>query len=141
DVAFQGGRIADIAPVGALSLRGPTVDGDGAWIRPGFWDHHLHVTAWALDAERVPLGAARSAAEAARRMSNASPDGDGRRIGVGFRDALWSDAPSLELIDAATGDVPSYLVNADLHSAWLNTAAFRREGMTPTPDGVLREGP
>ena len=53
---------------------------------------------------------------------------DGRRIGTGFRDALWADQPSLELLDAATGDVPTYLINADVHSVWLNTAALRREG-------------
>ena len=66
---------------------------------------------------------------------------DGRRVGTGFRDALWTDVPSLDVLDAATGDVPTYLINADVHSVWLNTAALRREGHEPDGIGILREGP
>src|SRR5690606_35434079 len=74
----------------------------------------------------------------AARMSSAAPLSDGRRIGTGFRDALWQDDPSLQVLDAATGGAPTYLVNADVHSVWLNSAALRREGFS-SPDGVLRE--
>ena len=66
---------------------------------------------------------------------------DGRRIGNGFRDALWPDAPTLAVLDAATGDIPTYLINADVHSVWLNTAALRREGFEPDETGMLREEP
>jgi predicted amidohydrolase YtcJ len=71
-------------------------------------------------------------------MASAEPLADGRRVGTGFRDALWPDAPSLEVLDAATGAAPTYLINADVHSVWLNSAALRREGFT-APDGMLRE--
>ncbi|MFX6330999.1 hypothetical protein ABTF76_22355, partial [Acinetobacter baumannii] len=64
---------------------------------------------------------------------------DDRRIGVGFRDGLWPDEPTLELLDATTGEVPTYLVNADVHSVWMNSAAFRREGFESPASGVLRE--
>ncbi|MFX8930144.1 hypothetical protein ABTN05_20925, partial [Acinetobacter baumannii] len=40
---------------------------------------------------------------------------------------------------AATGDIPAYLINADVHSAWLNSAALRREGFAPGESGMLRE--
>lgn len=137
DVFLEGDRIADIAPAGALPPRGAVLDADGAWLVAGLWDHHVHVLQWALAGTRVSLGDAGSAAEAADRMGSAEPVGD-RRVGVGFRDAFWPDAPSRELLDAATGEVPTYLVNADVHSVWLNSAALRREGFDAV-DGMLRE--
>lgn len=138
DIVIDSGRITDIAPTGALRPRGEVLDADGAWGVPGLWDNHVHTVQWALASERVPLGEARSAAEAARLVQGVQPLPDGRIVGAGFRDALWSDAPSLEMLDSATGATPTYLINADVHSTWLNSAALRREGFT-APDGVLRE--
>lgn len=138
DLVLAGGRIIDIAPTGNLRPRGLVIDGDGGWLLPGLWDHHVHVVQWALSAGRIPLDSATSAREAAAIMGTA-PFVDGLRIGVGFRDGLWPDEPSLDLLDATTGDVPTYLVNADVHSVWLNSAAFRREGWQPPASGVLRE--
>ncbi len=98
----------------------------------------MHVLQWALAADRVPLGEISSAHEAAAVMALA-PLSDGRRIGSGFRDGLWADAPRLDLLDAATGDVPTYLINADVHSVWMNSAAFRRERFAPVASGMLVE--
>ncbi|MET0830220.1 MAG: amidohydrolase family protein, partial [Microbacterium sp.] len=141
DIFLADGAIADIAPAGALRARGEALDADGAWLIPGLWDHHVHVVQWALVAQREPLRHAHSAAHAARIMGDAAVLADGRRIGTGFRDALWPDVPSIDVLDAATGDVPTYLINADVHSVWLNTAALRREGLEPDGIGILREGP
>ncbi len=141
DVFLDGGVIADIAPAGALRPHGEVLDADGSWLIPGLWDHHVHVVQWALVAQRQALGHAESAAYAARIMGEAPVLADGRRVGTGFRDALWPDAPTLELLDAATGDIPTYLINADVHSVWLNTAALRREGHEPDGIGMLRETP
>jgi len=140
DLHLAHGRIVDIAPAGALPRRGGVLDADGMWAIPGLWDHHVHTVQWALVAQRQPLGGARSAAEAATLMASAALLDDGRRVGTGFRDALWPDAMTLELLDAATGTVPTYLINADVHSVWLNSAALRREGLS-SGDGVLREEP
>ncbi|PJI52780.1 hypothetical protein CTI14_37335 [Methylobacterium radiotolerans] len=41
-------------------------------------------------------------------------------------------------LDAETGAVPTYLINADVHSVWLNSAALAREGFRGD-DGLLRE--
>ncbi|UGS28466.1 amidohydrolase family protein [Microbacterium resistens] len=143
DILIADGRIADVAPTGALDLsrlaRGSILDGDGGWVVPGLWDHHVHTVQWALAAQREPLGDVGSAREAADRMSRAAVLPDGRRVGSGYRAVRWTDAPDLGLLDAATGDVPTYLINADVHSVWLNSAAFRREGFAPTTDGLLRE--
>ncbi|MHC2998964.1 amidohydrolase [Microbacterium sp. HJ5] len=141
DVHLADGFIVDIAPAGALPRRGRVLDGAGGWLIPGLWDHHVHVVQWALAAQREPLGGATSAAHAAAIMAGSAPLADGRRVGTGFRDALWRDIPSLETLDAATGEVPTYLINADVHSVWLNTAALRREGFEPDGVGILREEP
>lgn len=138
DIFIVEGHIVDIAPTGTLPARGVVLDADGAWAVPGLWDNHVHSVQWALTSERAPLGHADSAAAAAAAMSGVAPLPDGRRVGTGFRDALWPDRPSLELLDAATGDVATYLINADVHSVWLNTAALAREGFR-SDDGMLRE--
>ncbi|PZU47224.1 MAG: metal-dependent hydrolase [Microbacterium sp.] len=141
DLHLAGGVVVDVAPAGALPHRGVGVDADGGWVIPGLWDHHVHTVQWALVAEREPLGHTTTAVEAAAVMGRAPVLADGRRVGTGFRDALWPDVPTLELLDAATGDVPTYLINADVHSVWLNSAAFRREGMPADESGLLREEP
>lgn len=138
DIHVARGLIVDIAPAGALPVAGESIDAQGAWVVPGLWDSHVHTLQWALMSERVRLHETTSAAEAAARMASAEPLADGRRVGTGFRDALWPDAPSLEVLDAVTGAAPTYLINADVHSVWLNSAALRREGFT-SPDGMLRE--
>ena len=138
DIHILEGRIIDIAPAGALPVRGASIDAEGAWAVPGLWDSHIHTLQWALASERASLHDAGSAIEAAARMSDVAPLADGRRIGTGFRDALWPDDPSLEILDAATGETETYLVNADVHSVWLNSAALRREGFA-SADGMLRE--
>lgn len=139
DLMVQGGRIVDVAPTGVLRPGGTVLEGEGRRVVAGLWDHHVHTVQWALNAERSPLGDIRSAAEAARAMGEAGALADGRRVGAGMRDALWPDSPSLALLDEHTGEEPTYLINADVHSVWLNTAAFRREGFAPTDDGMLRE--
>ncbi|WP_206476443.1 amidohydrolase [Microbacterium sp. KRD172] len=138
DIHIDGGRIVDIAPAGALPVGGETIDADGAWVVPGLWDNHVHTVQWALASEREQLGAAVSAVDAASRMAGVAPLADGRRVGTGFRDALWADSPSLQVLDAATGDEPTYLINADVHSVWLNSTALAREGFVSS-DGMLRE--
>jgi len=139
DLVLQRGRIVDVAPTGALRHAGAVLEGEGRRVVAGLWDHHVHTVQWALNADRTPLGDMRSAVQAARTMGDAEALADGRRVGAGMRDALWPDGPSLALLDERTGEEPTYLINADVHSVWLNTAAFRREGFAPTVDGMLRE--
>ena len=98
DVHLADGVIADIAPAGVLPRRGRVLDGDGTWLIPGLWDHHVHVVQWAMSAQREPLGGVGSAAEAAAIMGRAHVLPDGRRVGSGFRDALWPDAPTLAML-------------------------------------------
>lgn len=139
DVVINGGRIVDFAPVGALKHHGPVWDAEGSWVMPGLWDHHIHSTPTALATMRTDVMSAMTAGEAAAIMSKVVPAADGRRIGVRMRDGLWHDRPTLAVLDEASGHVPTYIVNMDLHSVWMNSAAFLREGMIATESGLVRE--
>ena len=138
DVFLENGRIADIAPSGALPPRGEVLDADGAWLSPGLWDHHVHVVQWALVA-RAPHRHANSAAHAAPLMG-AAPSSDGRRVGTGFRDALWSDVPSWRprCRDRRHPDLSHQRRRAQRVAQQGGAAAG---GAEPDGVGILREAP
>jgi predicted amidohydrolase YtcJ len=116
---------------------------DGRLVLPGLWDHHVHFDQWAQLRARVDLSGIDSAAAAAREVAEL-PEAPGGGlvtplVGYGFRDALWPDEPHRDVLDEASGERPVVLISADLHSAWLNTAALRRFAEPDHPTGVLRE--
>jgi predicted amidohydrolase YtcJ len=142
DVTLQGDRIADVVPAGRAEADGQCVDLEGRWLLPGLWDFHVHLTQWALTRSRVDLSTAASAAAAAALVADAAKTrspGAGRLIGSGFRDGLWPDVPTAQLLDTAAPGVEVVLVSADLHCCWLNTAALRRFGHPESATGLLRE--
>jgi len=162
DVLLSGGRVAAIAPAGSYaSVPAGTrrVEFDGRFVIPGLWDEHVHMNQWALTLGRVDLSGAASAREAAAVAGahvvgahaggvrdggvrdGGAVSGGRTLVGVGFRDAVWVDAPSLELLDGATGGIPVALISHDLHCVWLNSAAAARYGVAPGRDGLLREEP
>src|SRR5690606_528845 len=101
DVRLEGGRIAAIGPAGSPGT-GDAIDLEGRWLLPGLWDHHVHLTQHALTLRRVDLTSVASAAEAASVMAAAlaaSPPEPGLPlVGGGFRDGLWPDVPSVDLL-------------------------------------------
>lgn len=163
DIFITDGVVAGIVPAG--SLAGPALDGtqvvdfDGRFVIPGLWDEHVHMTQWALAAGRIDVSGAASAREAAavvgshldkQRSAPADYRGAGGAafgaggptlVAVGFRDAVWEDTPSVELLDGATAGVAAVLISHDLHCVWLNSAAAARYGVTVGADGLLREDP
>lgn len=139
DVWIADGGIADIAPAGAIVHRGAVLDAGGAWVVPGLWDHHAHFLQWSLAGARPSVEAADSPEEAAGLAGRAAPGPDGRRVLSRLRPALWPDAPTRDVLDAATGETPTYLLTSDVHAVWMNAAAFRREGLAPTDSGLVRE--
>jgi predicted amidohydrolase YtcJ len=134
DQSADAARLTDTAPV---------IDVEGRYLIPGLWDEHVHMTQWALHANRIDLSGAASAQDAAAVVRSSIPDADPSvtSVGVGFRDALWPDAPSVALLDSAAGSQPTALVSHDLHSVWLNTAAARRYAVQVDASGLLREEP
>lgn len=117
------------------------LDVEGRWVLPGLWDHHVHFGQWAMASHRLDLAGARSAAEAAAltlAAARANPPEPGTVfLASGFRDGLWPDAPSAELVDA---DVPIALLSGDVHCLWTNRTALRMLGR-PAEDWLLREQP
>lgn len=102
DIVIADGRIADIAPAGALRPTGAVLDAEGAWAVPGLWDNHVHTVQWALAAEReslddtlgrrggVPDGGGRASVGRAARGNGVSRRAlgrppDARRVGRGDR--------------------------------------------------------
>lgn len=147
---------AEERPDGARTIDGaPAVDFGGRCVIPGLWDEHVHMTQWALAANRVDLSHAASASDAvdvvrsriedrqggSRRTDENDGGGGPTLVGVGFRDAVWADVPSLAMLDAVTHGVPSALISHDLHCVWLNSAAAKRYGVEVDAGGLLREEP
>ncbi|HIY66874.1 MAG TPA: amidohydrolase family protein [Candidatus Agrococcus pullicola] len=149
DVLIRAGKIVTVGSVNESA--NTEIQLDGRALLPGLWDNHVHMTQWSLHSRRPSTFHARSAREAADTIAAAlaaspvlPPARDGRPmpfVGTGFRDGLWPDAPSIELLDEAGGGVPIVVVSADLHSVWLNTAASERFGITTDATGLLREEP
>ncbi|HEU4667403.1 MAG TPA: amidohydrolase family protein [Arthrobacter sp.] len=142
-VHISAGRISRIGAAGEAPDGARFLDADGCYVIPGLWDEHVHMTQWALHANRIDLSAAVTAHGAAAVVRSFLPAADPSMttVGVGFRDALWPDSPSLALLDSATGSQPTALVSHDLHSVWLNSAAARRYGVQVEASGLLREEP
>ena len=150
DVHVANGVVSRITPAGMSALpECQVVNLDGRHVIPGLWDEHVHMTQWALAANRIDLSGAASARQAADvvRSSLSGPGlvaegGSGLTVvGVGFRDAVWADVPSLEMLDGATRGLPAVLLSHDLHCAWLNSAAASRYGVPVDSSGLLREEP
>jgi predicted amidohydrolase YtcJ len=119
-----------------------TVDLEGRHTGPGLWDQHVHVGQWALSSSRLDVSAATSAAEAVelvRRHLDSGPQTPGTiLVGHGFRDGLWPEAPTPQLLDAV--EHPVALVSGDVHTVWSNAAALRQVGLSGA-DWWLREQP
>ncbi|MDI3213941.1 amidohydrolase family protein [Arthrobacter sp. AL12] len=150
DVHVANGVVSRITPAVTSGVPGSqAVNLDGRFVVPGLWDEHVHMTQWALAANRIDLSGAASAREAAdvvrsalSRPGRAGEGGSGLTVvGVGFRDAVWADVPSLELLDGAARGVPAALLSHDLHCVWLNSAAASRYGVPVDSSGLLREEP
>jgi predicted amidohydrolase YtcJ len=153
DVHIRDGVVHSITPSGAASAThddttgtgegaAEEIDADGRFLIPGLWDEHVHVTTWALTSKRVDLSAADSARATLEIMAGFGQDTaapDDTLVGVGFRDAVWTDVPTLRAIDEATGHRPTALVSHDLHTVWINSVAAAQFGVVVGPDGLLRE--
>lgn len=152
DVTVHDGRIAAVEP--AAGGPGETAEdgvlrADGAWLMPGLWDAHVHPTDWAAFRHRLDLSgctgrdqvletvASRVAEVAADRVAEVAAGSE--LLGVGLRHATWTEPARVDLLDAVTGALPTILLSTDMHSAWFNTAALRRYGLTAPVGGLVAE--
>jgi len=132
DIRIDDGIITEVGSIGTGD-----VDLAERFVLPGLWDHHVHFTQWALSSQRLDVSAGTSAAGTAAIVGAAIASD--LLVGVGFRDGLWPDAPSREVLDRVSGDVPVVLLSGDLHAAWLNSAALAQFGYPGHETGLLRE--
>lgn len=143
DVLVTAGQVTRIGRIEPSDDVAEVIDLDGRFVLPGLWDRHVHFEQWALAAARLDLSGAETAAAAVRIVSEFvadHPPTPGTTVfGFGFRAALWPITPDREMLDAVSGDIPVVLISADLHSAWLNSAALRRFGHSEHATGLLRE--
>ncbi|MFW2514248.1 amidohydrolase [Demequina sp. SO4-13] len=143
DIAIRDGIVTSIgaaAPSVPARTTAEVLDLEGRWVAPGLWDHHVHFTQWAIVRRRLDLSAARSAAAAAHIIAArmvAEIEMYEPIIGYGYRDAMWDDEPTAEVLDQVAPHRPVVVLSGDMHACWVNTAARDRYGL---PDaGVLRE--
>jgi predicted amidohydrolase YtcJ len=86
---LAGGVVSRITA--AEDLRGGVrmADLDGRYVIPGLWDEHVHMTQWALAANRIDLsgaGSARKALDVVRsHLADHRADRTRTVVGVGFR--------------------------------------------------------
>jgi len=135
DVSIDDGVITRISA--------PTTDGrdlGGRWLSPALWDNHVHFSQWSLIQQRLDVSVAASAAEAASLVRDGFDAGREPFIAYGFRDGLWPDVPTAEVLDAVSSTHPIVIVSGDLHAVWLNTPALALYGHVGE-QGLLREDP
>ena len=143
DVLISGGVIDAIEYAGHLpySDEHEEIDLDGRVLAPGFWDEHVHMGMWSEYRRRVDLTQAESPEDAAQTMAQASGSvADQIVIGAGYRDGLWPEPKTSELLDRYSGERPWVLWSIDIHSCWLNSAAISLLGVENVDhSGVITE--
>ena len=156
-IGITGGRVVAVGRREEVTVGSGTrvVDAGDAAVIPGIHDFHLHLVGLARSRQQVLLDDAPDPGEMAARLAAAaaSTTSDGWIGGRGWRDAPL--AGGVELLEAAVGDRPAFLMSHDGHSAWASAAARRRAGIDRAtldpaggrierdehgdPTGILRE--
>jgi predicted amidohydrolase YtcJ len=142
-LALRAGRIVAMGTRRAIRrLKGRAtklVDLGPGVITPGLVDCHTHFFYWALHRARtIDLSGARSLAEALARIQRQARTktlGDWI-VARGFDYNTWPEGrPTASNLDPVLPDRPIIVHSRDGHTAWLNSAALRRVGITSrTPD-------
>jgi len=160
-VAIRDGRIIYVgAEDGARVYIGDrtTVDDlQGKVVLPGFHDAHTHLIWSAAQLEDVDLYRAVTVDELLELIATRAAEEPDEPwvIGAGWNVALFDGVLDRALLDGIVADRPVFMVSADAHSAWVNSAALAAAGITADtrdpaggiierdaagePTGILRE--
>lgn len=149
-VGVDGNRIVAVGDTNEVARRlGAGVDHvdlAGRMLVPGFQDAHVHPVEGGLARMRCNLEFAGGRDDTFAAISRyvAEHPGDDWILGAGWKyDWFEGGNPSAAMLDQLT-DRPTYLVVADGHSGWANSAALRAAGIsanTPDPsDGLIVRG-
>ncbi|MCU0485057.1 MAG: amidohydrolase [Anaerolineales bacterium] len=144
-LAVDHGRIMAIGDADPLlaefGSRFRVEDLHGLVILPGLTDAHLHLQHYALGLAMVDCETS-TRAEALQRIAERArqtPPGEWVR-GQGFNHNVWPEGAGNVLdLDAVSPHNPVYITHKSLHSAWVNSLALERAGLsgsTPDPTGA-----
>lgn len=142
-VAVRGREIVYVGDAdGAADWRGPNtrvVDLADRMLLPGFIDGHDHLASLGITKLGVNIGGLHgkdAVLQAIREWIATQPaDAPLRGHGWATRSTFGAEHPRREWLDEVTGDRPMYVLNADMHETWFNTAAMKAAGISAeTPD-------
>lgn len=133
-----------------LKLKGKqtkTIDAKGSRVIPGLFDSHLHVIRggrfYNTELRWDGVSTLRRALEMLKEQAQRTPKGQWIRVVGGWNEYQFEEKrlPTLEEINAATGDVPAFILYL-YGKAWLNKAGIKNLNInadTPNPAGGLIE--
>lgn len=141
-VAIRRGRLVYVgSDAGARSWIGPAtrvVALGGRMVLPGFQDAHVHPVSGGIELGQCDLNNLETRERIVEKVRACADAQAGRPwvVGGGWSlPAFPGGAPTRQLLDSLVPDRPAYLSAADGHSAWVNSEALRRAGITAaTPD-------
>ncbi|NLU66587.1 amidohydrolase [Streptomyces sp. HNM0574] len=136
---------------GAAAWTGPetrVIEAGGRLVLPGFIDAHNHVRLGSDDAcvQLAGAGSLEAVHERIRAWRAEHPDAEWiEGEAFDYSAIAGGRMPRAEDLDPVTGDTPAFVLSYDVHTAWLNTAALRRLGVTAArtelPFGTARTDP
>ena len=144
DVVIEDGRIAAIEASTGSKRTGPTIDGGGGTVLPGFVDAHVHLSLGARAMDQVDLARCRDRADfearLAARAATLPADGpDSWLLAHGWLETDWAAAEGDALPDAgwlaAGGDRPIVCYKHDHHAVLVNDVVLRMLGDAECPAG------
>ena len=111
-------------------------DGKGRTLIPGFFDAHGHVMGMGFGALTLDLSETKTLAEALIRIAQYAADNPSRQwiIGNGWNQETWGLGrfPTAAELDTAVSDRPVFLSRVDGHAVWVNSAAMKAAGVSPS---------
>lgn len=165
DWLFQNGMIHTVNPAQptaeVVAVRGTQIvyvgdkAGAGAWkgrdtkvvnlagrmLMPGFIDSHNHLATLGITKLGLNISGlvGKDKVLKAVREYVATQPANATLRGFGWlaHSTFGEEHPRREWLDEVTGDRPMYILNADIHETWFNTAAMKAAGIgahTPDPD-------
>jgi predicted amidohydrolase YtcJ len=141
-VAVREGRIAAVGTDAEVrELVGPrteVIDLAGRMVLPGFQDAHVHPPSAGvemLQCELLDLHGLDAYREAIRAYAESHPEAEWILGGGWAMDVFPGGVPTKDILDEIVPDRPVFLPSRDGHSAWVNSEALKRAGITrDTPD-------
>ncbi len=151
-VAIDDGRIVYVGNEEGLKrwlgARTKRVDLQGKMVLPGFHDSHVHPVSGGVELGECNLNGLTTQEQilnAIRRYAAQNPNAPWIR-GGGWDLPIFPNAnPHKSLLDQIVPDRPVFLSAADGHSAWVNSKALQKAGVTKdtpdTPNGRIERDP